>query len=341
MSTAVAEASRPAHNVGRPHVRVGTFGDLDDLNPRLLRCFVAVAEELHFSRAADRLFLPQPWLSRTIRKLESQVGTALFVRSTRSVSVTPAGQRLLPAAREVLESLDAVGRIASTRRAELRVPHVPGHDTTMLVLDRLAGSHPDLATVELSIGDGGQLAALADGRIDVAVCRLSERPRKGLCCELLRLDPALVALRRGRTDLPDVVDLRRVRVALAVDGSGDAVENDLALELEHAVGRPLPRVRVAAGSGTEIGALRRAGEQAFVTFESTLLADGQYSRQAIGPVQPMIAWWLVWRRDNISPARRAFVDAARAVADERLWKRTDAFDGRPLIVGDGAWHQTA
>lgn len=340
MSTAIAEPPpQGLDDVERPGVRAGAFGDLVDLHPRLLRCFVAVAEELHFSRAADRLFLPQPWLSRTVRQLESQVGTALFVRSTRSVSVTPAGQRLLPAARDVLESLDAVGRLASTRRAELRVPHVPGHDTTMLALDRLAGMRPELMTEELAISDGEQFAALAAGRIDVAVCRLTQRPRKELCGELLRLDPALVALRRGGSDLPDRVDLRRVRVALATGGSADAVEDDLAVELERAAGRPLPRVRVAAGSGTEIGALQRAGERAFVTFESTLLPDGQYARLATAPVQPLIAWWLVWRRDNVAPARQAFVDAARAVAEERLWKQADAFDGTPLIVGGAACHK--
>jgi DNA-binding transcriptional LysR family regulator len=342
MSAAVAEPRLAGQaEYRRPEARTHPFGELIDLHPRLLRCFVAVADELHFSRAADRLFLPQPWLSRTIRQLEGQVGAPLFVRNTRSVRLTSVGQRLLPAARDVLEALDAVGRLASTRRAALRVPHVPGHDTAMLALDRLAATRPEVAVQELAIDDDEQLAALADGRIDVAVCRLSSQPRQDLCYELVRLDPALVAFHRGRGDPPAAIDLRRVRVALATGRSGEGIEDHLALELERTIGRPLPRVRVAAGSGTEIGAFERAGEQVFMTFESTLFWHERYARVAIAPVQPLIAWWLAWRRDNASPAGQAFIDAARMVAGERLWKTTKAFDGTPLIIGGPAWTQTA
>lgn len=342
MSTALAKRSLLGRPDGRrAEVRARPFSDLTDLHPRLLRCFVAVAEELHFSRAADRLFLPQPWLSRTIRQLEGQVGTSLFIRSTRSVRLTPAGQRLLPGARDVLEALDAVGRLASKRRAGLRVAHVPGHDTAMLALDRLTGLHPGFEVEEIALDDRDQLAAVADGRLDVAVCRLSDQPRQDLCCELLRLDPALVAFPRGRADPSAVINLRRVRVALAASSGDDAIEAHLALELERALGHPLPRVPVAAGSGTEIGAFARAGEHAFMTFESTLFPDGRYARVATVPVQPLIAWCLVWRSDNLSPTRQAFVDAARAVADERLWKTTTSYDGKPLIIGGAAWSQTA
>lgn len=342
ISPARAESRPLGHaEARRTEVRARSFGDLIDLHPRLLRCFVAVAEELHFSRAADRLFLPQPWLSRTIRQLECQVGEPLFARSTRSVRLTPAGQRLLPSARAVLEALDTVGRLARTRRAELRVAHVPGHDTAMLVLDRLAGSHREFALEELAVDDDEQLAAVADGRIDVAVCRLSDPPPADVRSELLRLDPALVAFRGGGADPPDAIDLRRVRVAVATRGSDDGVEERLAVELERAIGRPLPRVRVATGTGTEIGALERAGERAFLTFESTLFPDARYVRVATVPVQPLIAWWLVWRRDDISPARQAFLDAARTVAHERLWKTATGLDGRPLIFGGAAWSQTA
>ena len=139
MNSAVAEQPFVAPDE-RAHATSSatSLEDLSELHPRLLRCFVAVAEELHFSRAADQLFIPQPWLSRTVRQLERQAGAPLFVRSTRSVRLTPAGRKLLPAAQEVLAALDAVGRIATARRAELRVAHVPGHDTAMLALDRLA-----------------------------------------------------------------------------------------------------------------------------------------------------------------------------------------------------------
>ncbi|MEU1124850.1 LysR family transcriptional regulator [Streptomyces sp. NPDC005899] len=77
-----------------------------DTDPRLLRAFVAVAEELHFTRAAARLYVAQQALSRDIRRLERGLGTELFVRTTRQVSLTPDGERLLPYARRVIEAQD-------------------------------------------------------------------------------------------------------------------------------------------------------------------------------------------------------------------------------------------
>ncbi|RSS82667.1 LysR family transcriptional regulator, partial [Streptomyces sp. WAC02707] len=77
-----------------------------DTDPRLLRAFTAVAEELHFTRAAARLYVAQQALSRDVRRLERELGAELFVRTTRQVSLTPDGERLLPYARRVLAAHD-------------------------------------------------------------------------------------------------------------------------------------------------------------------------------------------------------------------------------------------
>jgi DNA-binding transcriptional LysR family regulator len=74
----------------------------DDVDMRLLRHFVAVAEELHFTRAATRLYVAQQALSRDIRRLEEHVGVQLFIRTTRRVALTAEGERLLVRARELL-----------------------------------------------------------------------------------------------------------------------------------------------------------------------------------------------------------------------------------------------
>ena len=78
------------------------------VDPRLLRAFLAVAEELHFTRAAGRLYVAQQALSRDIRRLERELKADLFVRNTRRVALTADGERLLPYARRVLEAQDAL-----------------------------------------------------------------------------------------------------------------------------------------------------------------------------------------------------------------------------------------
>ena len=89
-----------------------------ELDIRSLRYFVAVAEELHFTRAAARLFVAQQALSRDIQALERRLGTPLFVRTTRRVSLTPEGERLLGRARELVALHDLTVR-------EIREPARP------------------------------------------------------------------------------------------------------------------------------------------------------------------------------------------------------------------------
>src|SRR6187431_2034618 len=91
---------------------------MSDLETRQLRYFVAVAEELHFGRAAERLGMAQPPLSRAIRDLERQLGAQLLERTTRQVTLTPAGEVLLREARAALVAVTAAER--RTRHAGRR-----------------------------------------------------------------------------------------------------------------------------------------------------------------------------------------------------------------------------
>src|SRR3954469_5413970 len=88
---------------------------MNHLDARMAAYFLAVAEELHFTRAAARLHVAQPSLSAAIRRLERELGTELFRRTTRQVELPPAGEALIPGARAVLAS--AATAVAATRAA--------------------------------------------------------------------------------------------------------------------------------------------------------------------------------------------------------------------------------
>ena len=91
-----------------------------DVHARDLRYFVTVAEELHFTRAAKRLYVSQPALSKQIRMLERQLGAELFERDRQGVALTPVGVALLPHARRVLEAWDQAWQVAEQAKSQQR-----------------------------------------------------------------------------------------------------------------------------------------------------------------------------------------------------------------------------
>ncbi len=170
---------------------------------RLFRYFLAVAEELHFARAAERLHMAQPPLSRQIRALERELGVVLFHRTKRKVELTGAGMVLLGAARKVLEQVDRAVAIAQQAgRAQIgqlelgytsTVPYTALFATVIREYRRaLPGVH--LALCEMTTGR--QLKSLLDGRIDVGFVRLPVRDYpKSIELELVMRESFLVVLR--------------------------------------------------------------------------------------------------------------------------------------------------
>lgn len=139
---------------------------------RHLRQFVAVAEELHFGRAAARLHMTQPPLTMAIRQLEGLLGTELFVRTRRSVALSPAGDALLPQARRVLSQVDELGptvRAAAqgiVGRLRLGFVSTIGYGA---LPGWLRGFREQVPGVELALREATldvQLAAFAAGEID-------------------------------------------------------------------------------------------------------------------------------------------------------------------------------
>jgi DNA-binding transcriptional LysR family regulator len=311
--------------------------DALDVSPRLLRCFVAVADELHFGRAADRLFVAQPALSRSVQQLERILGRRLFTRTTRSVALTAAAMTLLPAAREVLDSLDALaGTLAHDQRA-LRVAHVASCDTTALILDHLARTEPAVRVQEETMTGAEQLAAVRDGCLDVAICRVPDHLESRLRSCVIRYDPVLVAL-LGRHATSERPINPAQRTVFAADGGVE--ESDYAAfltEFENAAGCRLRRVPVAASSGTEAYAMRRAGALAFVTLASRGVRL-DCARHIVGtaPLQAYHPWSAVWRRGERTTAVPAFLAAAEQVASARRWRDLDGLPGTPWLPAAGS-----
>lgn len=143
-----------------------------------LRAFIAVADELHFRRAAERLHMAQPPLTRTIKLLERELGTTLFDRNTRSVSLTPAGQALLEPAREVVEALRRAGEAArSAEQGEVGLVRVAfaGVSTHPLVATLARNVRSERPGIELALSSQNfaqpAIQKLLDRQTDIALGR--------------------------------------------------------------------------------------------------------------------------------------------------------------------------
>ena len=282
---------------------------MSELETRQLRYFVAVAEELHFGRAAQRLAMAQPPLSRAIRELERQLGVQLLERTTRQVALTSAGEVLL---RDARTALDAVA--AASRRAQhagrpdprLRLVLKADHDAGLLpkIIERYQEEVAALPVDVMLGGLGEQPPALRDGRADVALLPTPFDDR-GLDFEPLLTEPRLVAL-------PASDPLAaRTSVCLA----------DLA-------GRALP-AGTPAEDGYPVGPVKGTGQHdlsqilklvelgSLVCFLTVSIAD-RYRRPgiAVRPVRDLEPATLVvaWPQESHSPAVAAFVRAATEVA---------------------------
>ena len=169
---------------------------------RHLRYFVAVAEELHFTRAADRLNMSQPPLSQRIMELERELQVTLFERTRRRVELTTVGRHFLECARQVLARLDqgveAVRQIARNETGDLAIGWEPLVELGSVprMIQELLGRDPHLRIQVRTLATSDLLRALRDGRIDAAFLSPPE-PDDDLMVHVLVREPLLAVLPAG------------------------------------------------------------------------------------------------------------------------------------------------
>ncbi|AXG77690.1 LysR family transcriptional regulator [Streptomyces paludis] len=326
---------------------------MSDLHVRQLRYFVTVAEELHFGRAARRLDMAQPPLSRAIRDLERQLGVTLLERTTRQVRLTAAGEVLLRDARTVLDTVAAaVRRAQHAGRPDpgLRLAMKADYDGGLLPRILAAYRHETAALpVELMlVGKGEQLPALRGGRADIALLPVPF-DTLGLDAEPLLTEPRLVALATtdplaarpglrladlaGRT-LPDGKPADREGHPLTgVGGAGDPQQRKPADD----AGPPLAAARPRIMDLAQIFSLIELGS--VIWFPPASVAR-RHPRPGIvyRPVDdlPPLTLALAWPRESRSPAIAAFVRTATTVAEAAYPEAAYPTGPANLTAGDGA-----
>lgn len=173
-----------------------------DLETRELEYFIAVADELHFGRAAARLSIAQPALSKAIRRIESRLGVTLFVRTSRHVELTVAGRALQEHGRHALNAVSAAvanAKRAGDPRAALRLVLKPGGDAGLLsgILAHYA-HQPDARQVDILFsGPADRADFLRDGRADVGLLYAPFDDLEGLAHETLYTEDRVAIVPAG------------------------------------------------------------------------------------------------------------------------------------------------
>ena len=306
-----------------------------DLDLRSLRYFVVAAEELHFTRAAERLFVAQQALSRDIRRLEAQLGVALFVRTTRKVTLTAEGERLLARAREILALHDlALGELTEPTGPVL-VDIISGSRLTgVRILDAARAAKPKHEFRARTCG--GFAAALKwvlAGSVDVALGRVDGLGRElpsDLARHLVRFEPLSLLLPEGHAlaayDPVPAAALAGLELDAGRPHGEDPEWWDLTRQLLDMIGAHATAPHAAAEGIEEQAHHLIEQNLPIVTTLDHRPVPGGVIRMISDPV-PLHPWSMVHRADARHPGIGVLVDAARRIGREEGW----------LAVPEGAW----
>jgi len=309
-----------------------------------LSSFVVVAEELHFRRAAERLHISQPPLSQRIRALERELGTVLFVRTTRRVELTESGRVFLDHARGVLEAVASAGRAAKLAQAgeigrvELGYLHSTSYTLLPAILKACRTHLPGIEIRLHELAVDSQIDALLDGPVDLALARLPiNHPR--VDTSILIEEPMVLALPSGHplTSLARV-PLRRLvndRI-IGYPPGGEGTLHEIVAGMFARV-RLRPRFQHVAGTLHTALGLVRAGEGVAIvprSLQVVRLQGVEYRPISAGSGRACVGF--AWRTDRRSPAVTAVINlttrAARIAGAEVGLRRVRSPLRRPAPI---------
>ncbi|WP_315742985.1 MULTISPECIES: LysR substrate-binding domain-containing protein [unclassified Bradyrhizobium] len=292
-----------------------------DLNQ--LRCFVTVAEELHFGRAAARLNMTQPPLSRQIQVLEHIIDAALLERTSRSVKLTPAGRSFLPEARRILKMAESAAqvahRIARGKSGSLKIGFTAaaayGFMPELLAACRTRLPEADLSLKEMVSGD--QIEALASGQIDAGLLR-PPIARPEFATKRVVAEQLLAAVpRRHRLASAESVSIKDFddQPFIMYSPSEARYFHDL-LVAQFMRAEVLPRYVQHLSQIHSILSMVRAGLGVAIVPQaasSLKIADVKLRPLKLRNAAP-VELFMVWRREHDNPLLPALVDIAGSLA---------------------------
>ncbi|SOE87942.1 transcriptional regulator, LysR family [Burkholderia sp. YR290] len=278
-----------------------------------LECFLAVARELHFGRAAETLYMSQSSVSEAIKALERTLGGQLFDRTSRRVELTPLGETLrngaAPAVIQLKTSIEDCKRQAAGKLRELKVGFIGGgfYELHQPFVTEFTAAHPEIKLEFVELNFATQYAAVSDGSVDAAFCRLplgAANLRNG---PIIMRDQRMLCVPRDHplidTGLVNPELLSQERLVRMVPGSVNQEWQDYHFPRHTPLGKPI-------GEGPVIRTIREA-ISAVSTGEGLIMlakrAAGYYATPQIAFVEidlPAMPSALVWRADDHRPILR-------------------------------------
>jgi DNA-binding transcriptional LysR family regulator len=314
---------------------IGNLHQETTLDIRSLACFVAVAEELHFHRAAERMNLTQPSLSQRIRALEEHVGVDLFVRDRRSVALTAAGAAFLSPARKAVENA-AVAKAHALRAARGEAGRLRLGFTVIAFYGILPDAvrafrtaYPDVAVELTEVNSPSLEAALAAGEIDLAVLH-PPLATPELAVHPFPDEPYILALpathRLARRKTIRVSDLAGEPFLIAPRVIGPSIY-DRVIALFRTQGISPRIVQEASPMTTLIGLVSAGAGMGFVTRGLARVARPGIAFRPVTPKPPSLPLAAAWREPALCATGKRFLNVV-----ERLTAKSTT--ARARMVGE-------